>query len=64
MNVILDSHDRRTPAVLKLIAYLEARLVEHRAKNDNPLDADATATLRGRIAELKHLQDLLATGES
>lgn len=64
MSAILDGQDLRTPAVLKLQAHIEARLAEHRAANDNPQDADKTAALRGRIAELKYIQDLLATGES
>lgn len=61
---ILDTYDLRTPATIKALAYVEERLAECRAMNDNLQDADKTAFLRGRIAELKHIKDLLATGAS
>lgn len=61
--MILDTHDIRSAAVLKLQAHVAQRLEEARALNDNPQDAEKTAALRGRILELKHIRDLLATGE-
>lgn len=65
MTVILDTHERRSGCAQILTAYLEQRLAEHREKNDNEmLTPDETTVLRGRIAELKHIQNLLATGES
>lgn len=64
MSVLLDTHERQHGIVLKLAAYLEQRLADQRAKNDNDLTPEETAALRGRIAEVKHLQDLLASGES
>ena len=36
-------------------AELEQRLAQHREANDNRLDPEKTANLRGRIAELKEL---------
>lgn len=64
MSTVLDTHERRHPVAEKLARYLEQRLTEHREANDHPQDAESTALLRGRIAEVKKLQDLLATGES
>lgn len=64
MSIVLDTHERRSGVAMKLAAYVAARLGEHREENDGSLTADETARLRGRIAELKHIQDLLATGES
>lgn len=64
MSRILDTNELRTPAVDKLARYTAERLAELREENDQPQTPDATAMLRGRIAELKRLQDLLATGES
>lgn len=63
-DMVLDTHDRRTGVALKLAAHLEQRLAEQRAYNDNQLTPEETAYVRGQIAEIKHLQDLLATGES
>lgn len=61
---ILDGHERRSAAALKLEAYLKQRLADHRTLNDDEaLTADETAALRGRIAEMKNLLNLLATGE-
>lgn len=64
MSTILDPHDRRQPVVEKLARYLADRLGELREENDQLQPLEQTAHLRGRIAELKRLQDLLATGES
>ena len=36
-------------------AELQRRLAAHREANDNRLDPEKTATLRGRIAEIKEL---------
>lgn len=61
---ILDTHERRSAAGVKLAEYLEQRLADHRAMNDDEKNTDVeTAVLRGRIAELKNLLNLLATGE-
>jgi hypothetical protein len=60
---VLDKHERRSATALKLAAHLEQRLAETRAYNDNDMPPEETARVRGQIAELKHLQDLLATGE-
>lgn len=49
--------DFRTDTWRRLDALLKRRLEDRRAENDARLDAEKTATLRGRIAELK---DLLA----
>ncbi len=49
--------DRTTETWRALVERTEERLADCRAKNDGALDAEKTAHLRGRIAELK---DLLA----
>lgn len=64
MSTVLDTHELRTVAVDKLARYVGVRLAELREENDQLQPLEQTAALRGRIAELKRLQDLLATGES
>jgi hypothetical protein len=51
----LTRADFQTRTWDRLAAHLEARLAAHRADNDNRLDEVKTATLRGRIAEIKEL---------
>lgn len=47
--------DRNDPLWLKLRAYMERCIADHRQDNDNPHDAAKTAELRGRIGALKGL---------
>ena len=47
--------ERGDPLWLKLRAYLERRIADHRQDNDNDHDAAKTAHLRGRIAALNGL---------
>ncbi len=64
-DITLDPHERRLPVLAKLASHIDERLAEHRALNDSTaLDQVQTAIQRGRIAELKYIQNLLATGES
>ena len=54
----LAREDFRTAVWKKVEKYANDRLDEHRKRNDGDLNADKTANLRGRIAELKALLDL------
>lgn len=56
----LSDSEKRQPLWLKLANHLKSKLSELRGRNDGPLDADETATLRGQIRCLK---GLLALGE-
>jgi len=47
--------DLQTKTWERMEALLHERLREHRERNDGSLDAEATAKLRGRIAEVKEL---------
>jgi len=47
--------DRQTPTWAKLERHLNMRLASLREQNDGDSDAVATATRRGRIAEVKYL---------
>lgn len=49
----LEPHDRLNPLMAKLIAGWKQDLAALRAKNDHPMSPEETATLRGRIAQLK-----------
>ena len=51
----LSDIDRQDPVWIKLVAHAERRLEMCRMQNDDPLDPDKTAMLRGRIQELKWL---------
>jgi len=51
----LSEGEQMTPLYIKLKKHLEARLDEHRQKNDRSLNAEETAHVRGQIEELKHL---------
>ncbi len=63
-TTVLDAHERNSATGTKLKDYLEQRLADHRSLNDDEaLTPDETAALRGRIAEVKNLLNLLATGE-
>jgi hypothetical protein len=65
LELELTHADRNSVLMAKLVRHLAARLESHRRKNDGEnLDQVQTASLRGRIAELKQLQNLLAAGES
>ena len=57
---LLDLNDRQSPTWRKLRDHFEQRLHELRAKNDNDLDAIATARVRGAIREVTYL---LALGD-
>lgn len=60
----LTHSERNSMLTAKLVRCLQARLEQHRRKNDAENLTDAqTAALRGRIAELKKILDLLAAGE-
>lgn len=52
---LLSTSDRNSAAWSKLARHLESRLDTLRKQNDGPLDAESTANLRGRIAEIKAL---------
>lgn len=54
----LSPGERTTGVWVKLMRHFEERLTELRSKNDGPLDATATADMRGRIAEIKSLMAL------
>lgn len=54
----LSEAERRDALWLRLKAYMEGRLQQHRVSNDSDKTPDATAKLRGRIAELNYLIDL------
>jgi transcription termination factor NusB len=65
LELELSRTERTSLAMTKLVTFLEARLESHRRKNDGEnLDPVQTAVLRGRIAELKQLKNLLAAGDS
>lgn len=51
----LTEADLASALWLKLRLHLEARLDQHRRKNDNDLDPISTARLRGATAEIKTL---------
>lgn len=53
--MILTDGERNHPLWCKLDEHLQARLLILRAKNDGPLDALQTATIRGQITEVKAL---------
>ena len=52
-NIEFSESDRYSSAWLRLKEYLEKRLAYYRIQNDQDADEKETATLRGRIAELK-----------
>lgn len=61
MSLNLSKHQLNDPIWLKLRAHMEAELERYRISNDSPdNDIEATARLRGRIAQLK---DLLGAGK-
>lgn len=55
MNLKLSESEANSALWLKIKAHLEQRLERHRIRNDGNLPPDATANLRGRIAEAKYL---------
>lgn len=56
VNLLLLEHERKTSTWIKTEAYLNARLASLRAQNDAPLSETETATIRGRISEIKLLR--------
>jgi len=52
---ILGDADRQSQIWERIRAALEARLAEHRERNDASLSPERTEKLRGRIAEVKWL---------
>lgn len=56
---VLNPADRQSPLWLKLKKHAEERLAKMRVRNDSmKLDEKDTASMRGRIAELKYLATL------
>jgi hypothetical protein len=60
-ELALTDADRNTAAWLKIRAHLQQRLDALRRMNDNELSVEKTATLRGKIQEIK---ELIAAGEA
>ena len=56
----LSTLEKQSAAWLRLDAYMNEQLKSLRLQNDGELSAEATARLRGRIAQLK---TILALGE-
>lgn len=54
----LDELEIHSALWIKLRTHYEARLASLRVQNDQPLDGESTATLRGRISEIKLLINL------
>lgn len=52
---ILDENDRKTAVWQKIEQYLKNELIALREQNDNPMDAEKTAGLRGEIRQVKKL---------
>ena len=52
--------DYTNPAILRLKVIYEERLADYRVKNDNRLNADETARLRGRIFEARGILALVS----
>ena len=57
-DIQLTLAERESPLWKKIEKYLDARIDQHRRKNDNDLDDLKTATLRGEIRECKALLSL------
>lgn len=55
---VVSELERQSPLWLKLKSHMEKRIAALRVKNDSDKDTEATAKLRGRIAELKILAAL------
>lgn len=49
----LHQGERMSPLLAKLVEGWKDELATLRAQNDGPLDAERTATLRGRITQIK-----------
>jgi hypothetical protein len=65
LTLELNRTELNSLVIDKVRRYVAARLESTRRKNDGEnLDQVQTAVLRGRIAELKQLQNLLAAGDS
>ncbi len=61
MEPALTQEERHSSLAIKMEKYLSARIDGLRKQNDGDRNAEETAKLRGRIAELKILRDLLIT---
>lgn len=57
---VLPSDERHSALWKRLEQFTDERLNVLRRRNDGELTPDQTAHLRGRIAEIKHIRDLLA----
>lgn len=57
----LLKEDLLNPVWIRIRDHYIKRLADLRAKNDNRLDADETARLRGRILEVKSILGLEST---
>src|SRR5436853_7166738 len=57
-TAVVTELERQSPLWLKLKAHMEKRIASLRARNDNDRNAEDTAKLRGRIAELKLIATL------
>jgi hypothetical protein len=54
----VPTQDRLGALWQRLMEHYRDRLADLRKMNDAPVDAETTAFMRGRIAELKHLLNL------
>lgn len=52
-KLALTDEERNSALWQKILAYQNGRLDTLRRSNDNPMDAEKTAAVRGRIAEVK-----------
>ena len=52
----ISDYELHQPGVIKLMEFMEDRLVKHRLANDS---YDADPSLRGRIAEIKYIFKML-----
>jgi len=55
---VLTKGDQATAVWLKIEAHCHHRMAVHRKQNDGDLDEKETASLRGRIKELKYILSL------
>ena len=58
--LVLPEEGRISPLIDLIVKYIENRIDDCRKQNDNPASGvSETAALRGRIAELKKLVDVI-----
>ena len=60
----LTEQERQSALWLKLEAYLNKKLIDLRGQNDGDMSLEATARLRGRIAQCKYFLSLGETPET